>query len=46
MSPHMPTFFTYILSAGTGAVAVRVRKKRLSAGADNNNSRIVCALTA
>ena len=38
----MPIFFADILSAG--AVAVRVRKKRL--GADNNNSKMVCALTA
>ena len=30
MSPYMPIFFTHILSAG--AVAVRVRKKRLGAG--------------
>ena len=44
MSPHMPIFFADILSAG--AVAVRVRKKRLGAGADNNNSKMVCALTA
>ena len=44
MNPHMPIFFADILSAG--AVAVRVRKKRLGAGADNNNSKMVCALTA
>ena len=36
------TFFANFLSAG--AVAVRVRKKRL--GADNNNSKMMCAVTA
>ena len=40
----MPIFFADILSVGV--VAVRVRKKRLGAGADNNNSKMVCALTA
>ena len=45
MNPHMPIFFADILSAGAGAVAVRVRKKRLGVGADNN-SKMVCAVTA
>ena len=27
----------------TGEVAVRVRKKRLGVGADNNNTKMVCA---
>ena len=42
MNPHMPIFFADILSAG--AVAVRI--KRLCAGADNNNTKMVCAVTA
>ena len=46
----MTNFFLYfsadILSAGAGAVAVRVRKKRLGAGVVNNNTKMVCAVTA
>ena len=38
--------FMDILSAGAGEVAVRVRKKSLRAGADNNNIKMVCAVTA
>ena len=58
MSTHMPIlghplaglpkksaiFSPIILSAG--AVVVRVRKKRLGAGVDNNNTKMGCALTA
>ena len=39
----------YIFSAdflSAGAVAVRVRIKRLCPGADNNNTEMVCAVTA
>ena len=33
-------------SAGAGAVAVRVRKKRQCAGVDNNHTKMLSAVTA
>ena len=36
----------HLNSAGAGAVAVRVRKKRQCAGVDNNHTKMLSAVTA